>query len=88
MLIVETTGLNIFVCSLLCVFCARIDVHHFELQFAPLLSKEEKESLLDKKIADMRRMNAEKEKRFRVRTVNNGIIFSQCEFLMDANFRD
>ena len=34
-------------------FCARIDVQHCELQFAPLLSKEEKEALLDRKIADM-----------------------------------
>ena len=36
------------------------------MKFPPLLSKEEKEALLDKKIEEMRRKNAAKERRFRV----------------------
>ncbi|KAK2184316.1 hypothetical protein NP493_270g01030 [Ridgeia piscesae] len=35
------------------------------MKFPPLLSKEEKEALLDKKIEEMRRKNAAKERRFR-----------------------
>ena len=55
---------------------------HCELLFAPLISKEEKEALLDRKISDMRRMNAEREKRFRVRTAKDAFIFLNVDFFM------